>query len=262
MGFGKTPGSELYLSKLTETIVLPGSTDEGGKGIQNFVSHVDRLSRKFEYCGQAWYQREVVIPESWKGKEIILNLERCHWETAVYVDGKPIATKERLSTPNRFNLTQQLTPDIHTLTLCVDNRLKYPMDQWNHGTTEYTQTNWNGIVGDLSLQAMNPNYISNVKIYTDIENKKVTAQICFAPSKSSVKGNLLLEIKEKEGKTIASKPVKVVLSDSVFQIEETLNINRPIELWDEFNPSLYTLDIQWSTPYGEENKSEQFGFRK
>lgn len=29
MGFGKTPGSELYLSKLTETIVLPGSTDEG-----------------------------------------------------------------------------------------------------------------------------------------------------------------------------------------------------------------------------------------
>jgi len=262
MGFGKTPGSELYLSKLTETIVLPGSTDEGGKGIQNFVSHVDRLSRKFEYCGQAWYQREVVIPESWKGKEIILNLERCHWETAVYIDGKPIATKERLSTPNRFNLTQQLTPGIHTLTLCVDNRLKYPMDQWNHGTTEYTQTNWNGIVGDLSLQAMNPNYISNVKIYTDIENKKVTAQICFAPSKSSVKGDLLLEIKEKEGKTTASKPVKVVLSDSVFQIEETLNINRPIELWDEFNPNLYTLDIQWSTPYGEENKSEQFGFRK
>lgn len=262
MGFGKTPGSELYLSKLTETIVLPGSTDEGGKGIQNFVSHVDRLSRKFEYCGQAWYQREVIIPESWKGKEIILNLERCHWETAVYVDGKPIATKERLSTPNRFNLTEQLTPGIHTLTLCVDNRLKYPMEQWNHGTTEYTQTNWNGIVGDLSLQVMNPNYISNVKIYTDIENKKVTAKIYFAPSKSSVKGDLLLEIKEKEGKTIVSKPVKIALSDSVFQIEETLDINRPIKLWDEFNPSLYTLDIQWSTPYGEENKSEQFGFRK
>ena len=31
MGFGKTPGSELYLDKLVETIVLPGSTDQGGK---------------------------------------------------------------------------------------------------------------------------------------------------------------------------------------------------------------------------------------
>lgn len=88
MGFGKTPGSKLYLKKLTETIMLPGSTDEGGKGIQNFVPHVDRLSRKFEYCGQAWYQREVLIPDSWEGKEIVLSLERCHWETTVYIDGK------------------------------------------------------------------------------------------------------------------------------------------------------------------------------
>ena len=31
MGFGKTPGSELYQAKLTESIMLPGSTDEGGK---------------------------------------------------------------------------------------------------------------------------------------------------------------------------------------------------------------------------------------
>ena len=41
MGFGKTAGSELYLSKLTETIALPGSMDESGKGIPNVVSHVD-----------------------------------------------------------------------------------------------------------------------------------------------------------------------------------------------------------------------------
>lgn len=68
MGFGKTPGSELYLDKLVETIVLPGSTDQGGKGIKNNARYVDRLSRKFEYQGAAWYQREVVIPEEWKNK--------------------------------------------------------------------------------------------------------------------------------------------------------------------------------------------------
>ena len=65
MSFGKTPGSELYKKKLTETIVLPGTTDESGKGIKNTFSHVDRLSRKYEYEGQAWYQREVVIPDEW-----------------------------------------------------------------------------------------------------------------------------------------------------------------------------------------------------
>ena len=74
MGFGKTPGSQLFLSKLSESILLPGTTDEGGKGLANTARHVDRLTRKFEYCGQAWYQREVVIPESWKDKEITLFL--------------------------------------------------------------------------------------------------------------------------------------------------------------------------------------------
>ena len=38
MGFGKTAGSELYLARLTETIHLPGSTDEGAKGVKNTVS--------------------------------------------------------------------------------------------------------------------------------------------------------------------------------------------------------------------------------
>lgn len=153
MGFGKTPGSELYLSKLSESIVLPGSTDQGGKGTKTTARYIDRLTRKFEYCGPAWYQREIVIPENWKEKEITLFLERCHWETAIYIDGRHIATDEHLSTPNRFVLTDKLTPGTHTLTICVDNRLKYPMDQWNHGTTEYTQTNWNGITGGIKLLA-------------------------------------------------------------------------------------------------------------
>lgn len=90
--------------------MLPGSTDQAGKGIPNQVAYVDRLLRKYEYCGQAWYQREVLIPQDWSGKEIILNLERCHWETAVYIDGVLVGTDERLCTPNRFCAYQILYP--------------------------------------------------------------------------------------------------------------------------------------------------------
>lgn len=77
MGFGKTPSSELYLSKLTESIQLPGSMDEGGKGMPTTARYVERLTRKFEYCRPAWYQREVTIPQSWSNKDILLHLERC-----------------------------------------------------------------------------------------------------------------------------------------------------------------------------------------
>ena len=95
----------------------------------------------------------------------MLNLERCHWETTVYVDGKEIGSKEHLSTPNRFLLSKEMTPGMHILTICVDNRLKYPMDQWNHGTTEYTQTNWNGIVGKIELTAYEKTNIYALKGY-------------------------------------------------------------------------------------------------
>lgn len=262
MGFGKTPGSELYLSKLTETILLPGSMDEGGKGIQNIVAHVDRLSRKFEYCGQAWYQREVVIPADWKGKEVILSLERCHWETAVFVDGEPVATDERLSTPNRFVLTKQLMPGLHTLTLCVDNRLKYPMDQWTHGTTEYTQTNWNGVVGRMELIAKPSCYIEKMDIYPDTEAKKVKVRLSLHTGGQPGSGELTFRIAEKEGKEICRVAMPVSFSGEAAIIEQELTLGKEMKLWDEFTPVLYDLTATLDTGAGLDSRCSVFGMRK
>lgn len=262
VGFGKTPGSELYLSKLTETIELPGSMDEGGKGIRNIVAHVDRLSRKFEYCGQAWYQREVVIPKEWEEREIILSLERCHWETAVFVDGEPVAIDERLSTPNRFILTKQLTPGLHTLTLCVDNRLKYPMDQWNHGTTEYTQTNWNGVVGRMELIAKPSSYIGKMKIYPDIEAKKVNVRLALhVTGNNPTKGELTLRIREKDGKEVCQTVIPLSLSGKENKIEQELALGKDIKLWNEFSPALYELIATLTTEAGEDTYTSVFGMR-
>ena len=263
MGFGKTPGSELYLSKLTESIVLPGSMDESGKGIPNTVAHVDRLSRKFEYCGQAWYQREVEIPDTWQGKEIILTLERCHWETSVYVDGVPAGCDERLSTPNRFVLTEQLTPGLHTLTICVDNRLKYPMDQWAHGTTEYTQTNWNGIVGEMKLEAKPACHLTDVQVEPDIQAKNVRVRMAFhTGGKENGKGNLRLTVKDQTGKKVAESTTPVVLHGKDGKMEQTLSLGKTIALWDEFSPALYTLDVSLSSEGEEDSRSLRFGMRK
>ena len=261
MGFGKTPGSELYLSKLTETIVLPGSTDEGGKGIQNVVAHVDRLSRKFEYCGQAWYQREVVIPEDWQGKEILLVLERCHWETTVFVDGEQAGVDERLSTPNRFVLTKQLTPGVHTLTLCVDNRLKYPMDQWTHGTTEYTQTNWNGVVGRLELVAKPASYIQKLAVYPDVERSAVKVRLSIQTKEEEKAGTLTLRVNEKNGKTVCEKTIPVTLSANGASFEHELNMGKEVKLWDEFSPSLYTMTAILETEAGKDTSQSVWGMR-
>ena len=259
MGFGKTPGSELYLSKLPETIMLPGSTDEGGKGIKNEAAYVDRLSRKFEYCGPAWYQREIVIPDSWSGRHVELELERCHWETTVYLDGRETGSDERLSTPNRF-LLADLTPGVHTLTICVDNSLKYPMDQWTHGTSEYTQTNWNGITGAMRLIARPQLNISRLNIYPDIDNNKVKVRAEL--SRSTQSGSLSLAINDPDGRLVSGKTVDVIMPADSLGVEVEMPLSSPAKLWDEFTPQLYTLSATLSTPDGDEVTSRRFGMRK
>lgn len=262
MGFGKTPGSELYEAKLTESIMLPGTTDEGGKGLMTTARYVDRLTRKFEYCGQAWYQREVVIPDEWKDKEITLNLERCHWETAVYVDGKPAGTEERLSTPNRFSLTKQMTPGMHVLTICVDNRLKYPMDQWNHGTTEYTQTNWNGIVGDIELTAQEKTHIRTLKAYPDVKNQSVRLEVLLNnATEQKIGGQLHVTVSEKGGKKIFDRSVPVQLEKGSNPLTQEIAIGKSMKLWNEFTPNLYEVKATLVADNRQDAQSIRFGMR-
>lgn len=263
MGFGKTPGSELYQAKLSESIILPGSTDQGGKGIRTTARYVDRLTRIFEYCGPAWYQREIVIPEDWKEKEIFLCLERCHWETTVYVDGKFVASDERLSTPNRFSLTQWLTPGIHTLTLCVDNRLKYPMDQWNHGTTEYTQTNWNGVVGKLELVAKEKSHIGKLNVYPDVKKSSIGLNLILCNTTgSSISGEVKASVRDKNGKTVGTSVFPVTVSEKETFLEQEIVLGKSMKLWDEFTPELYQLEVVFEANGRFDTRTLRFGMRE
>src|SRR5450759_948716 len=51
-----------------DTMFLPGSTDQGGYGLKTVTPDRGWLTRPYKYAGAAWYQKEVVIPESWRGR--------------------------------------------------------------------------------------------------------------------------------------------------------------------------------------------------
>lgn len=262
MSFGKTPGSELYKKDLNDTIPLPGTTDLAGKGIVNTARHVDRLTRKFEYMGQAWYRRNVVIPEDWKTKEITLLLERCHWETTVYVDGALAGIEESLSTPNRFNLTEKLTPGEHQITICVDNRLKYPMDNWTHGLTEYTQTNWNGIVGDIQLIAEEKIRIGKLKVIPHIAEKKIGLELFLTnPDNKKADGEIVVAIRKQKGEAVAERKIPISLVDGGKTVSLEIPMGENVKLWDEFSPHLYEVETVLSINGSKSTKAATFGMR-
>ena len=69
---------------------LPGSLDKAGIGNITPKAAEGRLTRLHTYYGPAWYEKEITIPQNWKGKMITLFLKRVMWSSTVYVDGKRI----------------------------------------------------------------------------------------------------------------------------------------------------------------------------
>jgi len=143
---------------MTDTIQLPGTTDTNKKG--DYLSgstETTHLSRPWSYKGRTWYQREVEIPATWKGKPVYLLLERTK-PSEVYVDGKFIGTSNDISTPQTFLLGKSLAPGKHTLTIMIDNGHGVPKQLYanSHAYTEDTQTNWNGIIGRIELSTAPP----------------------------------------------------------------------------------------------------------
>ena len=139
--------------QFTDSVQLPGTTDTNRRGHpavrRDETTHLTRL---YSYKGRAWYQRTVTIPKSWKHRPVTLFLERTK-PTQVYVDGHYCGSSNDISTPQVYDLTRWMKPGPHQLTILVDNGTGVPEQLYasSHAYTEDTQTNWNGIIGQLAL---------------------------------------------------------------------------------------------------------------
>ena len=126
MDFRRASLSPRYNHKLQDKIVLPAITDDYQIGYKSPYRYIDRLTRKYEYMGPAWYQREITIPKEWKGKRIQIYFERTHWLSSIYVDTKEVSKVDYVSVPHVHDLTDFVTPGkTHLITVCIDNRFQY-----------------------------------------------------------------------------------------------------------------------------------------
>lgn len=255
-----------YCHRLQESIVLPGITDDYKIGYKSPYRHLDRLTRVYEYMGPAWYQREIEIPAAWKGKRIFLYFERTHWLSSVYVGKEEVSKIDYISIPHNHELTQWLHPGKKELiTFCIDNRYQYDTHKWDHAHSEFTQINWNGVLGEIKLVAVDPVYVDDMQVYPDIKNKsikvKMTVRNC---TEHTASGKISFHVTGKDYRL--QKEVPVTVTDSITYIEEEMFLSKDIHLWNEFHPNLYTLDCKLTSSvegqsYAHE-KSTTFGMRE
>lgn len=106
-----------------ETVQLPGTMDENGKGTDNRQCLSTRhLNRDFVYTGPAAYRRSFHLPAHWSGRPVMLELERTK-KSRVLLDGVPAGPRQTsYTTPHRYDLSALCRPgESHTLTIEVDN---------------------------------------------------------------------------------------------------------------------------------------------
>ena len=235
-------------SDSSDRIQLPGSTDEQHFGTKNEGRDLLHLTHAYWYIGPAWYEREITIPEAWRGKRISLFLERGHWETRAWLDGYPLGLQNSLSAPHIYELCESgkpgVTPGVHRLTLRVDNRPQIDIG-WSSAITEEGPGNWNGIAGRMELRATDAVWIDGVSVYPDATRNLVHLKVRIRNTTGDTgAANLSLTLGTTTSSTevaIGKLPVEI--------IERDLQLASPAQPWDEFSPAVQDLSAALtSTP--------------
>ena len=293
---GKGESERWFDSALPDRIRLPGSTAQNGFGDDITVetkwtgSIVDRswftdpkyvkyrqpgnvkipfwLQPVKHYVGPAWYQREVEIGRFWDSSHTVLFLERCHWETRVWVDGKEAGMRNSLCTPHEYDLTSFLTRGKHRLTIRVDNTVKIPVGENAHSVSDHTQTNWNGITGSIELRGDSaPVRIEDMQVYPDVAAKSalVKVTLCNTTGKPA-SGKITLRARCENPHKLYAVPEKTQSFEIAGEngaVEILYPMGEDVLLWDEFTPlNLYEMHAYVSTDKSNDMRDVLFGMRQ
>ena len=148
---------QLEMEGLPATRVkLPGTTDTNRKGhALRQKDETTHLSRLFSYKGKAYYTRDIVISKEWNKKPLMFFFERTK-PSQLYIDDELVGSCNNISTPHRYRVQKGLKAGKHTIRLLVDNGSGVPEQVYasSHAYTEDTQTNWNGVIGEMYVEVL------------------------------------------------------------------------------------------------------------
>ncbi len=210
------------------------------------------------YVGVAWYQRDIEIPAAWAGRRVELFLERPHWETRVFLDGREVGRSDRLGTPHVHDLGTGLKPGRHTLAIRVDNRMIVDVGVNSHSVSDHTQGNWNGIVGRLELRATPRVWLDDVRVYPSVAQRAVRVDVTLGGGTEGEVEAVVTPDRFDSAPLQVSKLGKA----SAGRVSLQIALGPNATAWDEFNPQLYRLQLTLRTPAGTDTQMLRFGLRE
>ena len=202
------------------------------------------------YLGAAWYQRDVQVPASWKGKRVVLFLERPRWGSTAWVDERRVGSNLSLVAEHEYDLGL-LAPGKHRVSIRVDNRMLMAYRPDAHSVSDSLGMSWNGIVGKVELRATTPVWLDDAQAYSNVQDKSVLLKVRIGNAGGRAGSGVL---------TANGAAHKVSWSEGGGTAEIKVQFPAAAQTWDEFHPVLHKITLQLKGSAADDAREVSFGF--
>ena len=229
-----------------DKIQVPGNWEVQGFGTPIYVNH------PYEFCPRptqpvagdlpqeipgAWYRRSFTLPESWKGREVYLNLCGSKSGTYVYVNGQPAGYSEDSKNLARFRITEFLRAGENTLDLRIF--------RYSQGTFLECQDFWriSGLERDVYLSSEKKHSGFDFSVVSTLSEDLGTG-VFRLQLRASAPVEAAYELIDKDGNTLADASFS--FNGTRTTVTDSLPGVRP---WSAETPELYTLLLKVNGEY-------------
>ncbi|WP_028550202.1 glycoside hydrolase family 2 protein [Paenibacillus sp. UNC451MF] len=125
-----------------------------------------------------WYRKELSLPESFRGKRILLHFGAVDYFSSVWVNGVLVTSHEGGHTPFHADITDALQNGSNTVVVKAvdyshDVTLPRGKQYWMKDSASIFYTRTSGIWQTVWMEAVSPVFLDKVKMTPDIDRKEI-----------------------------------------------------------------------------------------
>lgn len=212
-----------------------------------------------DFFTTCWYKRSFELPANWDKEQgrILLNFGAVDFLAEVWVNEISVGSHRGGYTPFSLDITKAVTAGENRIVVrCYDNGrdpLQYTGKQiyFNYYNKSCYYTRCTGIWQTVWMEYVPNNYITEVKLTPDVDNKKLDAVVTFAEyTKPGEKIDAEVLFEGKHIRTVSFKTTGKAVSFSIPMPNA--------KLWNLEHPNLYDLKLT----FGTDTVTTYFGMRK
>lgn len=247
---------------------VPSNWERQGFGIPIYTNITYPHPRNPPFIGEnnpvGTYRKTFTVPDSWDGREVMLNFGSISGCAFVFVNGEKVGMTKVAKTPAEFNITKYLKKG--------NNLLAVQVFRWHDGSYMEDQDFWrlSGIERDVYLTALPKLTVWDFFLKADLVNQYKDGLFSAAIDLRQFGGNngkaatVAVEILDKAGKPVFSKQQSITVGSSDMQ---TVNISGVVKnpmKWSAEAPNLYDAIITLKDGSGQviASTGAKIGFRK